>query len=164
MPWAGVRRLPARRTEEEAINLYERLKKVFQDGIKVPIKVEGGDGLSGSAGDDGLKGGMGGDLLGGSGSSGSRDGLAAGTGLNRGGLRRVGGGDEPIVPNGDSGPGTGTGGSWFEAVMRAEGTAGKEPYNVVLGKGKYGLPCWPPLSPSTQISSGWSEPQKPAAA
>ena len=124
----------APKAEEEAKSLYERLKKVFQDGIKVPIKVEGGDGLSGASGSDGLAGGMGGDTLGG---------LGAGTGSGRGGLRRLGGGGGSVVPNGEAGPGTGTGDSWYEAVMRAEGTAGKDPYNVVLGKGKYGLPSKP---------------------
>ncbi|SDA18434.1 hypothetical protein SAMN02799622_02029 [Methylobacterium sp. UNC378MF] len=41
------------------------------------------------------------------------------------------------------GPGTGAGNSWYEAIMRAEGTAGKDPYNVVLGNGRYGLPSKP---------------------
>lgn len=39
--------------------------------------------------------------------------------------------------------GTGAGSSWYEAIMRAEGTAGKDPYNVVLGNGRYGLPSKP---------------------
>lgn len=120
---------------EQGTALYERLKKVFQDGIKVPVTVAPGDGLSGAIGVDGIAGSAGGDTLGG--------GLGAGTGSGRGGLRRLGGGGGSVVPNGEAGPGTGTGDSWYEAVMRAEGTAGKDPYNVVLGKGKYGLPSKP---------------------
>ena len=117
---------------EQGRSLYERLKEIFRDGIKIPVKVDG-DGLSGSAGSDGLKGGMGSDDLG--------AGTSAGTGAGRGGMRRLGsGGSGVAVPRGASGPGTGAGGSWYEAVMRAEGTAGKDPYNVVLGNGRYGLP------------------------
>ena len=53
-----------------------------------------------------------------------------------------GGGRSGPAPDYGGGAG-GAGGSWTDAVMRAEGTAGKDPYNVVLGNGKYGLPSKP---------------------
>lgn len=46
------------------------------------------------------------------------------------------------VPDFGGGAG-GSGSTAFDAIMRAEGTAGKDPYNVVLGNGKYGLPNKP---------------------
>lgn len=51
----------------------------------------------------------------------------------------LGGGGKLDIPDFGGGAG-GSGGSSFDAIMRAEGTAGKDPYNTVLGKGKYGLP------------------------
>lgn len=48
----------------------------------------------------------------------------------------------PVV-RGAAGLGTGAGDTWHEAVMRAEGTSGKDPYNTVLGYGKYGRPGKP---------------------
>ncbi len=53
-----------------------------------------------------------------------------------------GGGGGRDVPDFGGGAG-GSGSTAFDAIMRAEGTAGKDPYNVVLGNGKYGLPNKP---------------------
>lgn len=66
-----------------------------------------------------------------------------GFGNPSGGAGLVASGGGRTVPRGAFGPGTGAGNSWYEAIMRAEGTAGKDPYNVVLGNGRYGLPSKP---------------------
>ncbi|WP_267358423.1 MULTISPECIES: hypothetical protein [unclassified Methylobacterium] len=71
---------------------------------------------------------------------GANDNFGGASGVGRA-LGRSGTGG--IVPRGAFGPGTGAGDSWYEAIMRAEGTAGKDPYNVVLGNGRYGLPSKP---------------------
>lgn len=49
---------------------------------------------------------------------------------------------------GAAGDGTGAGDSWYEAVMRAEGTSGSDPYNTVLGYGRY----LQPPKPITQMT------------
>ncbi|GJE51808.1 hypothetical protein GOFOIKOB_4872 [Methylobacterium tardum] len=45
--------------------------------------------------------------------------------------------------NGPKGEPGGGGKSWYDAVMRAEGTSGRDPYNTVLGYGRYGSPSKP---------------------
>lgn len=149
------------KVEEKAKGIFDRVKDLFSQGIQIPLSftsAEGGSGGGGGGGGGGLiqkasfggGGGVGdspgGDsaiagLLGTGRPSGSGSGLGPSGGEGRAGSGpiRLGRG----VGGGKAVDGTGAGSSWYEAVMRAEGTAGKDPYNVVLGNGKYGLPDKP---------------------
>ena len=62
--------------------------------------------------------------------------------IHRASLGGGSGGGGRDIPDFGGGAG-GSGSSAFDAIMRAEGTAGSDPYNTVLGKGKYGLPNKP---------------------
>lgn len=111
------------------MTVWEKIKGFFSGmnpALVTPGSFEGGGGFGGLIQNASFGGGAN-DNFGGSG---------VGRALGRSG---TGG----IVPRGAFGPGTGAGNSWYEAIMRAEGTAGKDPYNVVLGNGRYGLPSKP---------------------
>ena len=134
--------------EQQGRTLYERIKELFGQGINLPINFAPGEGMGGGGASGGLiqkasfgGGGVGGGSLGGVGSILRPPGEGAGGGSDSG--SGAGSGSGRTVPRGAFGPGTGAGDSWYEATMRAEGTAGKDPYNVVLGNGRYGLPNKP---------------------
>ncbi|MBE7196736.1 MAG: phage tail tape measure protein [Parafilimonas terrae] len=125
---------------EQGRSLLQKLNEQFREGIFVPINFAPGAGMGGG----------GGLIQRASFSPGGSFGAGVGTGIGSGGgggggLSPGGGGSGSgrTVPRGAFGPSRGAGDSWFEAVMRAEGTAGKDPYNVVLGNGRYGLPNKP---------------------
>lgn len=127
--------------EQQGRSIMQRLQEMFSAGIFVPIHLKPGEGMDGGAG-------AGGGLIqtasfGAEGGGGvlRRGGAGIDSGGGSGG--GSGSGSGHTVPRGAFGPGTGAGDSWYEATMRAEGTAGKDPYNVVLGNGRYGLPNKP---------------------
>ena len=117
---------------EAGKTLLQKITEAVGAGIMLPINFVPGGGAGGG----------GGGLI-------QRASFTPGGGSFGGGGTGVGGGGSDgsgvgrVVPRGAFGLGTGAGDSWHEAIMRAEGTAGKDPYNVVLGNGRYGLPNKP---------------------
>ena len=117
--------------------IVDKIKEVFGSlfGLNKKVNFEGGEGGATFQKAGFTTGGSANDNFGGA------SGVASAVRGSGGGAGRVGGGT--IVPRGGSAVGTGAGGSWYESIMRAEGTAGRDPYNVVLGNGRYGLPSKP---------------------
>ena len=125
---------------EELKRLSDEIAALHRDGATVQKQsFDGGGGFGGMIQRASFGGG-----LGGGGYPGGRGGAAGSSGLTREGVERAGrAAREGFM--GSAGVGAQTGDKTLDAIIAAEGTAkgGRDPFNTVLGYGKYGTPPKP---------------------